>query len=76
MRIQVKVIPNASQSVIIPQEDTWKIKVQTPPENGRANKEIIKLIAKFFDVPRSDVKIISGESSKTKIIEVFGLLNQ
>ncbi|UPA28391.1 MAG: DUF167 domain-containing protein [Verrucomicrobiota bacterium] len=76
MRIQVKAIPNAARSEVIVQEDgSLKIKVQNPPEDGKANKAILRLIAKHYQVPPRNVKIVSGEKSHQKIIEVFGLQN-
>lgn len=46
------------------------IGVMTQPENGKANEEIIKKIAKHFGVPKSFVRIISGATSRKKIVEV------
>ncbi|MDR3317735.1 MAG: DUF167 domain-containing protein [Puniceicoccales bacterium] len=76
MRIAIKVIPNASKSEIIDKEGIeWKVKVQAPPENGKANRALIQLLAKHFQVPKSRIKIIGGEKSHQKIIEVFDLPN-
>lgn len=76
MRVTIKAIPNAARSEITVQEDgSLKVKVQNPPEDGKANKAILRLIAKHFQVPARQVKIVSGEKSHQKIIEVFGLQN-
>lgn len=40
------------------------------PERGKANTELVKKIAKYFSVPKSRVKIISGLKSRSKIVEV------
>jgi len=48
-----------------------EIGVMNKPEKGKANIEIIKKIAKLFDIPSSRVKILSGFSSRNKVIEVL-----
>jgi uncharacterized protein (TIGR00251 family) len=77
MRFNLKVIPNASRSEIIVEENgNLKVKVQVPPEDGRANKAIIQLLAQHFKIPKNRVKIVAGEKSHQKIIEVFNLPNE
>lgn len=77
MKITAKVIPNASKSEIISiNNNEFKIKVQTPPEDGKANKEVIKLLAKHFNTSKSKIKIISGKTTRLKIIEIFDLQDQ
>ncbi|MDR2812652.1 MAG: DUF167 domain-containing protein [Puniceicoccales bacterium] len=77
MRFNLKVIPNASRSELITEENgDLKVKVQTPPEDGRANKAVIQLLAKHFKVSKNRIKIIVGERSRQKIIEVFDLPNE
>ena len=44
--------------------------VMAQPEKGKANEEVIKKIAKHFSVPRSSVRIVSGATSKKKIVEM------
>ncbi len=50
--------------------DKIEIGIMSRPHKGKANSEIIKRIAKYFDVPRSNVMIVSGEKSRNKIIKV------
>lgn len=77
MKITAKVIPNASKSEIISiNNNEFKIKVQTPPEDGKANKEVIKLLAKHFNTSKSKIKIISVKTTRLKIIEIFDLQDQ
>jgi len=45
--------------------------VMAQPEKGKANDEVIKKIAKYFGIPKSSVRIVSGATSKKKIVEVF-----
>ena len=51
--------------------DEITIGVKATPEKGEANKEIIKKLAKYFDVAKSNVKIISGQKSRKKLVEVI-----
>ncbi|MDO9575211.1 MAG: DUF167 domain-containing protein [bacterium] len=71
MRITVKVIPRAKKRDIRKQPDgSYKIKVLSPPIDGRANKEAIDIIAREFGVKLSRVRIISGEKAREKTIEI------
>lgn len=47
------------------------IGIKAKPEKGEANKEIIKKLSKYFDVSKSKVKIIAGEKSRKKLVEVI-----
>ncbi len=70
----VRVAPRASKSEIIGERDgAVKVRLSSPPVDGAANAELIKLLAKRFGVARSDVRIISGETSKTKRIRIDGV---
>lgn len=44
--------------------------VMSPPEKGKANEEVIRKIAAYFHVPRPSVKIVTGASSRRKIVKV------
>ena len=50
--------------------DKIMVGVLAPPEHGRANAEVIEKISKYFGVPRSAVRIVSGASSKMKLVEI------
>jgi uncharacterized protein (TIGR00251 family) len=47
-----------------------KIAISTPPVNGQANKELIKFLAKNFNIKKADIKILQGLISVYKIIEI------
>ncbi len=49
-----------------------KIKLNAPPIEGRANKVLKKFLAKCFNVPSKQVKLIHGEKSRNKIFEIHG----
>ena len=48
------------------QDDLLKIRVKTPPVDGKANQHLIQFLAKQFKVPKKQVKIISGETHRNK----------
>lgn len=53
--------------------DAWKIRVAAPPERGRANDAVVRLLAEALRVAPSDVELVSGESSRDKVVLVHGL---
>ncbi len=69
MIINIKVIPRAKK-VRIQNGDPLRVYVNQPPEDGRANDAVIKLLAKHFDISKSQIKIIKGEKSREKIIQI------
>ncbi|MCK4256624.1 DUF167 domain-containing protein [candidate division WOR-3 bacterium] len=71
MRIIVKVIPRARKREIKKQPDgSYKIKVVLPPVNGKANKEVIDIVAKEFGIRTLKVRILRGEKTREKLIEI------
>ncbi len=70
MKLRVKVIPNARKQEVI-EGEVLKVKVRAPPEGGRANEELIEVLAKHFNVPKRNVRIISGFKSRCKLVEVI-----
>ncbi|MFP5271882.1 DUF167 domain-containing protein [Coleofasciculus sp.] len=72
MKKSVKVKPNAkTQSIAEMADGTLKVNLKSPPVDGKANKELIGLLAKKFNVTKSQVQIKSGLTSKTKLIEII-----
>jgi uncharacterized protein (TIGR00251 family) len=70
-RLSVKVKPNSKHQSITNQDDQqWVVHLKSPPTEGKANAELIKLLADHFDVPKSHVSIKSGFSSRNKLIEI------
>ena len=76
MKLFVKVIPNSKENKVV--EDitdllgarNLKVKVNKPPEDGKANKAVIELLAKYFNVRKNAVNIVVGLTSRNKVIEV------
>ena len=73
-RIQVKIRPRAKRSGLrSPAGDCVRIDVQSPPVDGRANAELIEIIARLAGVPISRVTVGLGKTSTQKLIEVEGI---
>lgn len=76
MFLFVKVIPNASKSFMTNEvveylgKEYLKVYVSSPPDDGKANGELKKLLASHFGIARSKVQILSGEKSRYKKIEL------
>jgi uncharacterized protein len=69
----VKVQPRAKKNTIVGElGDALKVALTAPPINGRANQACIKFLADLLNVPRSAVTVVSGESSRNKVIRVTG----
>jgi uncharacterized protein (TIGR00251 family) len=69
--IQVKVKPNARVSVLEQQADgSWLAQLKSPPVDGKANEELIALVAKQFGKRKAQVSIRSGASGRMKLVQV------
>lgn len=67
MRITIKVKPKSGRSEIVKDGDTYLAYLKSEPEKGKANQELVKIAKKFF---KKEVRIKSGLTSKTKILEI------
>ena len=71
MIFDVRVVPRASKSKIVGEhEGALKVRIASPPVDGAANAELVKLLGKTFGVSRSEIEVISGETSKRKRIKI------
>lgn len=69
--IQIKVKPNSRASLLEQKEDgTWLAQIKSPPVDGKANEELLALVAKHFKCRKSDVSIKSGASTRIKLIHI------
>lgn len=72
MKIRVKVKPNAKKEEIKKIEDDYfEIRVTVVPEKGKANKKVIEILSKYFKVPKSNITLLKGETSKEKLFEII-----
>lgn len=68
--LQVKVLPNASRSEIAGwlEDGTLKIRIQSPAQDGKANKALITFLSKETGVSKNQITILLGETSRQKVI--------
>ena len=71
--IRVKVKPNARVSGLEQLEDgTWLAKIKAQPIDGKANEELIRLVAERFGIRKAQVSIKSGASGRMKLVQIDG----
>lgn len=71
MKIFVKAKPlSKTESVEKIDDENFVVAVKEPPREGKANHAIIKALAGYFNVPKSNLSIVSGHTAKNKIISV------
>lgn len=74
MDIRVTVIPNSKKREIIELDNNHlKIKVRSPAEKNRANKELVSLLAEYYRVKKAAIKIIKGAHSREKLVSLSSL---
>jgi uncharacterized protein len=74
VRLDVHVRPRSSRSAILGVRDgALDVALTSPPADGAANSELIRLLAKTLSVRAADVSIVVGPSSRTKVIAVNGV---
>ena len=74
-KILLKVRAGAKQSsvdgwVIINDKEYLKLSIKSPPEKGKANKEIIEYLAEEWAISKSDIEITSGKTSPFKVVNL------
>lgn len=69
----VRVVPRASPSGVAGEHDgALRVRVSAAPVDGAANEELIRTLARALSVPRRNVEIMSGHTSKLKRVRVRG----
>jgi uncharacterized protein (TIGR00251 family) len=70
-RISVTAKTSARQSRVDKlSESEYRVSVQAPAQDGKANQALIELLARYFDIPKTMFRIIRGRSSRQKLIEI------
>ena len=73
-RLKVKAVPGASRSEIVGRlGEALKVRVAAPPEGGKANREILDLLAERLGLPAASVTLVSGAASPAKVVELLGI---
>lgn len=73
-RLPLKVLPSSSKDTVLGWLDaSLKIKVKAPPENGKANAAVEKLLSRRLNVPLKAVNITNGHKQPNKVVTIQGL---
>lgn len=72
--LRVRVIPRAARTEIQGEHgDELKIRLNAPPVDGKANQSLIKFLSKKLHVSKGSIALLSGDSSRSKRLEISGL---
>ena len=73
-RLRLRVSPGARSNAVVGRYgDGWKVRVAAPPEDGKANDAVVRLLAQHLDLPDRSVTLVSGRSGRDKIVELAGI---
>ena len=73
-RLKLRVSPGAGRAAVVGRHgDAWRVRVTEPPERGKANDAVVRLLAETLAVPRSAVTLVSGHGAREKIVELAGV---
>jgi uncharacterized protein len=72
LRYLVKVKFNSSGRIQINGNEIT-ISIKSEPKQGKANREMIRRISEFFEIPENSIRIISGLTSRKKVVEIQGI---
>jgi uncharacterized protein len=71
MIIKVRVVPRASREMVTRTDEGFKVYLTKPAQDGLANKQLIDLLSAYLKVKKYQIKIIKGQKSRDKLIEVI-----
>ena len=73
-RLRVRVSPQARSNAVLGRHgEGWKVRVTAAPEGGKANDAVLRLLAERLDLPGKNLTLVSGPSSRDKIVELHGI---
>jgi uncharacterized protein (TIGR00251 family) len=70
MVLRIRVIPRASRNLVKQEEGHLKVYLTSPAQEGLANAQLVKLLAEHFGVKKYQVRIIRGEKSRDKEVQI------
>lgn len=73
-RVRLRVAPGARRSEIVGRHgDGWRVRVTAAPERGRANDEVLELLAAALGLRPRQMRVVAGATSRNKIVELDGI---
>ncbi len=74
VRFTVRVQPRASRTELAGvQQGALKVRLQAPPVDGAANEALVEFLSDTLDVPRRMIRIVAGDTSRSKVVEIVGI---
>lgn len=74
MRVTVRVVPRAARNAVGPYEDgVLRVRVTAAPVDGKANVAVCRLLAQALGIPRGAVRVVRGDTGRTKLVELDGV---
>ena len=75
--VELRVKPRAKRDkIVVVDENNFDVWVTSPPVDGKANEQVVKLLSKSLGISRSAIVIIRGESGKNKVVRIDGLTKE
>lgn len=73
-RLRLRVVPGSGSTGIVGRHgEGWKVRVAAPPERGRANDAVVRLLARTLGLPARSVTLVSGHGGRDKMVELAGI---
>lgn len=71
MQLSIKIVPNSKKLEITKLcENSYKIKLDVPAIEGKANSRLIEVLSDYFKVPKSSINIVKGRKGKDKVVRI------
>ena len=70
MKVKVRVKPGSKRVKVERVGDTLVVSVRSPAREGKANAELTEVLAEYYGVPKSRVRIVRGHRSRDKVVEI------
>lgn len=73
-RLRLRVVPGAGSTGVVGRHgEGWKVRVAAPPERGKANDAVVRLLAETLGLPVRSVTLVSGLGGRDKMVELAGI---
>lgn len=74
VRLRVHVQPGASKTEVVGRHgDALRIRIASPPVDGRANDTLVRYLAEQLELPRRAVQVVAGMASRRKVVDITGI---
>ncbi len=70
LKIRIRVVPRAKKDCVSEEDGNFKVYVRAPAIDNKANKALIEVLARYFNIKKRTIRIVRGERSREKIVEI------